>query len=109
MVRWCDGGVNQGLLPMTISREESNLFCACHLLNCDEGQGQWLQDKKKKKVNPTGYRTRVARFVVASRYSTKVSRKGGDALVLLKSLGYIVVQYEFTTISQPNIHVTSYT
>jgi hypothetical protein len=36
MVRWCEGGVNQGLLPMTISEEESNLFCACHLLNCDE-------------------------------------------------------------------------
>jgi hypothetical protein len=33
-------GVNQGLLPMTISEEESNLFCACHLLNCDEGQWQ---------------------------------------------------------------------
>jgi hypothetical protein len=28
MVRWFDGGVNQGLLPMTISDEESNLFCA---------------------------------------------------------------------------------
>jgi hypothetical protein len=27
MVRWCEGGVNQGLLPMTISEEESNLFC----------------------------------------------------------------------------------
>jgi hypothetical protein len=38
MVRWFEGGVNQGLLPMTISEEESNLFCACHLLNCDEGQ-----------------------------------------------------------------------
>jgi hypothetical protein len=25
---------------LTISEEESNLFCACHLLNCDEGQGQ---------------------------------------------------------------------
>jgi hypothetical protein len=25
---------------MTISDEESNLFCACQLLNCDEGQGQ---------------------------------------------------------------------
>jgi hypothetical protein len=23
MVRWCEGGVNQGLLPMTISEEES--------------------------------------------------------------------------------------
>jgi hypothetical protein len=23
-----------------ISEEESNLFCACHLLNCDERQGQ---------------------------------------------------------------------
>jgi hypothetical protein len=32
MVRWFEGGVNQGLLPMTISDEESNLFCACHLL-----------------------------------------------------------------------------
>jgi hypothetical protein len=40
MVRWCEGGVNLGLLPMTISEEESNLFCASHLLNCDEGQGQ---------------------------------------------------------------------
>jgi hypothetical protein len=34
MIRWFEGWVNQGL-------EESNLFCACHLLNCDEGQGQW--------------------------------------------------------------------
>jgi hypothetical protein len=40
MVRWFEGGVNQGQLPMIISEEESNLFCACHLLNCDEGQGQ---------------------------------------------------------------------
>jgi hypothetical protein len=32
MIRWCEGGVNQGLLPMT-SEEESNLFCAFHLLN----------------------------------------------------------------------------
>jgi hypothetical protein len=40
MVRWFEGGVNQGLLPMTISDEESNLFCACPLLNCDKGQGQ---------------------------------------------------------------------
>jgi hypothetical protein len=24
---------------MTISEEESNLFCAFYLLNCDEGQG----------------------------------------------------------------------
>jgi hypothetical protein len=40
MVLWCEGGVNQGLLPMTISEEKSNFFCACHLLNCDEGQGQ---------------------------------------------------------------------
>jgi hypothetical protein len=40
MVRWFEGGVNQGLLSMTISEEESNLFCACHLLSCDEGQGQ---------------------------------------------------------------------
>jgi hypothetical protein len=39
MVRWCEDGV---LLPMTISveefiklkKEKSNLFCACHLLNC---------------------------------------------------------------------------
>jgi hypothetical protein len=41
LVGWFEGGVNLGLLPMTISEEESNLFCACHLLNCDEGQGQW--------------------------------------------------------------------
>jgi hypothetical protein len=49
-------------------------------------------------MNPAGYRTRVARFGVgrASHYSTKASRKGGDALVLLISLRYIVVQYEFT-------------
>jgi hypothetical protein len=40
MVRWGERGVNQGLLPMTISEEERNLFCTCHLLNCDEGQGQ---------------------------------------------------------------------
>jgi hypothetical protein len=31
-------GVNQGLLPMTISdEEESNSFSGCQLLNCDEG------------------------------------------------------------------------
>jgi hypothetical protein len=58
---------------MTISEEESNLFCACNLLNCDEDQGQWsitgflyivsgARSKKKKKVNPAGYRTRVASF-----------------------------------------------
>jgi hypothetical protein len=36
MVRWCEEGVNQGCsLPMAIIEEESNLFCACHLLNCD--------------------------------------------------------------------------
>jgi hypothetical protein len=28
---------------MTISEEESNLFCACQLLNCDEGQGHQSQ------------------------------------------------------------------
>jgi hypothetical protein len=41
MVRWFEGGVNQGLAPYDnkqISLEESNLFCACHLLNCDEGK-----------------------------------------------------------------------
>jgi hypothetical protein len=32
MVRWFEGGVNQGLLPMTISDEEST----CHLLKCYE-------------------------------------------------------------------------
>jgi hypothetical protein len=37
MVRWFEGGMNQGLLPMTINEEESYLFCACHLLNFDEG------------------------------------------------------------------------
>jgi hypothetical protein len=97
MVCWCEG-----LLPMTISEEESNWFCSCHLLNCDEGQGQWsitdfwytvngARQTKKKKVNPAGYRTRVARFIVgrASHFSTKASRKGGDTLVLLISLGYI--------------------
>jgi hypothetical protein len=36
MVRWFEGGVNQGLLPMTISEEESS----CHILNCDEDQRQ---------------------------------------------------------------------
>jgi hypothetical protein len=40
IVRRFEGGVNQGLLPMTISDEENNLFCACHLLNFDKGQGQ---------------------------------------------------------------------
>jgi hypothetical protein len=35
-----------------ISVEESNWFCACHLLNCDEGKTD-----KKKKVNPAGYWT----------------------------------------------------
>jgi hypothetical protein len=28
MVRWCEAGVNEGLLPMTISEEKGNLFCA---------------------------------------------------------------------------------
>jgi hypothetical protein len=45
VVCWCEEGVNQGLLPMTISEEESNLFCACHLLNCDEGQGPMINHK----------------------------------------------------------------
>jgi hypothetical protein len=46
---------------MTISEEESNSLCACDLLNCDEGQGQWsitgfwykvngARQKKKKNV-----------------------------------------------------------
>jgi hypothetical protein len=35
---------------MTISEEESNLFCACHLLNCDEGQ--------RYKVNGAGQKKR---------------------------------------------------
>jgi hypothetical protein len=60
MVRWCEGEVNQGLLPMTISEEESILFCACHLLNCDEGQAminhrllvhsKWCNTEKKRKM-----------------------------------------------------------
>jgi hypothetical protein len=40
MVSWCEGGMNQGILPITVSEEESNSFYACHLLNCDEAQGQ---------------------------------------------------------------------
>jgi hypothetical protein len=32
----CGDNGSLGLLPMTISEEA---FCACHLLNCDEGQG----------------------------------------------------------------------
>jgi hypothetical protein len=32
--------------PMTISDEESNLFCAYHLLNCDEGQGQYYDQSQ---------------------------------------------------------------
>jgi cobalamin biosynthesis protein CobD/CbiB len=50
----------------------------------------------KKKVNPAGYWTRVARFIVERASHTKASQKGGDALVLLISLWYSVVQYEFT-------------
>jgi hypothetical protein len=60
-------GGNQGLLPMTISEEESNLFCACHLLNCDEDQGQWsitgfwyivngARHTEKKRNKPVGDR-----------------------------------------------------
>jgi hypothetical protein len=80
MVRWCEGGVNQGLLPMTIglSEEESNWFCACQLLNCDEGQGQWsitgfwykskwCKTEKKKKVNPVRYRFVVERAAITLR------------------------------------------
>jgi hypothetical protein len=39
--QWFAGlrGSEPRLPPMT-SEEESNLFCLCHLLNCDEGQGQ---------------------------------------------------------------------
>jgi hypothetical protein len=57
MVRWFEGEVNQGLLPMTISEEESNLFRACHLLNCDEGQGnsKWCNTQKKRN-KPVGDR-----------------------------------------------------
>jgi hypothetical protein len=44
--------------------EESNFFCACHLLNCEEGQGQWsiagfwykvngARQKKKEKGEPS--------------------------------------------------------
>jgi hypothetical protein len=52
--------------------------------------GFWykVNGTRQKKVNQAGYRTRVTRFVVerARHYSTKASRKGGDALVLLISL-----------------------
>jgi hypothetical protein len=52
MVRWCDGGVNQGLLPMTISEEESNLFCAFHLL---KPVGQYRQYRQYRHLTgPAG-------------------------------------------------------
>jgi hypothetical protein len=47
---------------MTISEEEGNVFCACNLLNCDEGQGPrsifWYivngaRQKKKEKSEPS--------------------------------------------------------
>jgi hypothetical protein len=33
--------VRGGSEPRAASDEESNLFCACHLLNCDEGQADF--------------------------------------------------------------------
>jgi hypothetical protein len=58
------GGVNQGLLPMTINEEESNLFCACHFLNCDGRpraiinhrllvQSKWCKTENKEKSEPS--------------------------------------------------------
>jgi hypothetical protein len=45
---------------------------------------KWCKTEKKTKVNPP----RVARFVVgrASHYSTKASRKGGDAVILTERI-----------------------
>jgi hypothetical protein len=40
MVRWFEGGVNQGLLPMTISDEESNLFRATIYWNVMKAKGK---------------------------------------------------------------------
>jgi hypothetical protein len=37
MVRWCDGGVNQGLLPMTIS-EEAIYWIAMKAIGNDQSQ-----------------------------------------------------------------------
>jgi hypothetical protein len=60
--QWCEGGTKGCSLYMyaifeAISEEESHKLCACHLLNCDEGQGQqwtshrkWCKTEKKKKL-----------------------------------------------------------
>jgi hypothetical protein len=83
--------------------DESHLLCACRLLNYDGrpraminhrllAHSKWCKTEKKEKSEPS----RISnpghtRFI--SHYSTKASQKGGNALVLLTSLGYIVVQY----------------
>jgi hypothetical protein len=53
------------------------------------------RQKKKKNVNPAGYRTQVTRFVVerASHYSTNASHKGGDQC--FRHRGAWGVQYPF--------------
>jgi hypothetical protein len=47
-----------------ISVEENNLFCACHLLNCDEGKTE--KSEPSRVSNPSN-----------------ASRKSGDALVFV--------------------------
>jgi hypothetical protein len=66
--RQCFAGVRgewtKGCSLWQLSEEESILLCACHLLNCDEGQGQWsitgfwhkvngVRQTKKEKSEPS--------------------------------------------------------
>jgi hypothetical protein len=57
MVRWFEGGVNQGLLPMT-SEEESNLFCACHFIEL-----RWMKAKGNDQSQAFGQDTRCSACV----------------------------------------------
>jgi hypothetical protein len=56
---WTEGC---SLVIEPVSEEESHKCCVCHLLNCDEGQGQWtitgfwymVNGARQKKNKPGG-------------------------------------------------------
>jgi hypothetical protein len=52
MVRWSEGGVNQGLLPMTISEEKCNLFRAM-LNHRFLVHSKWCKTEKTEKSEPS--------------------------------------------------------
>jgi hypothetical protein len=57
-------------------RRKYNLFCACHLLNCDEGQGQWSITGFWYIVNGAGQvKKKWTQPGLPLAYSTNASRK----------------------------------